>query len=68
MQSFTVLCDKLHTILCKKIATINSNLKIDINCKVFSTKLYAHKMFGSRSREFRTIFRAASQSICGLLD
>jgi len=26
MQSFTVLCARLHTILCKKIATVNSSL------------------------------------------
>jgi len=30
MQSFAVLCAKFHTILCKKIATVNSSLKIDI--------------------------------------
>jgi len=29
-------------------------LKLIFNDKVFSTKLYAHEMFGSR--EFRTIF------------
>jgi len=30
MQLFTVLCSKFHTILCKKIATVNGNLIIDI--------------------------------------
>ena len=35
------------------------------NYIVFSTKLYAHQMFGSR--EFRTIFRVAPKSIWGPL-
>jgi len=30
MQSFTVLCAKLHTILCKNIANVNTSLEIDI--------------------------------------
>jgi len=30
MQLFTVLCAKFHTILWKKIAIVNGNLKIDI--------------------------------------
>jgi len=50
MESFTVLCAKLHTIVCKKIATVNTWK----NYQVFSTKLYAHEMF--RPPEFRTIF------------
>jgi len=40
-------------------------LKMVFIYKVFSTKLYAHEMFGSR--EFRTVFRVAPKSICGLL-
>jgi len=35
------------------------------NYRVFSTKLYAHEMFGSR--ELRAIFRVAPKSIWGLL-
>jgi len=54
MQSFAGLCPKFHTVLCKKISTVDTCLEIDINCKVFSTKLYAHEMFGSR--EFRSTF------------
>jgi len=30
MQSFTILCAKFHTILCKKIAVVNSTLKTGI--------------------------------------
>jgi len=33
MQSFTVLCGKFYTILCKKIAIVNSGLKIDLITK-----------------------------------
>jgi len=54
MQSFTVLCAKFHTILSKKIATINSSLKMIFIYKVFFTKLYVHEMF--RLRKFTTIF------------
>ena len=38
-------------------------LKFIFNYRVFSTKLHAHQMFGSR--EFITIFRVAPKSICG---
>jgi len=47
MQPFTVLCAKFHTILCKKISTVNTSPR------VFSTNLHAHEMHGAR--EFRTI-------------
>jgi len=30
MESFTVLCTKFYTILCKKIATVNTSIEIDI--------------------------------------
>jgi len=54
MQSLAVLCAKFHTTFWKKIATVTRSLKFDINYKVFSTKLYAKEIFGSR--EFITIF------------
>jgi len=68
MQSFTDLCAKFHTILCKKIAIVNLSivvLKSICNYKAFSAKLHAHEMFGSR--EFITVFRVAPKSICGPL-
>jgi len=34
-----------------------------LNCRVSSTKLYAHEMFGSR--EFRTIFSSRSEKYLG---
>jgi len=40
-------------------------LKMIFIYKAFSAKLYAHEMFGLQ--EFRTIFRAASKSVCGPL-
>jgi len=52
MQSFTVVCAKFHTILCKNISTVNSSFKIGV--EIFSTKSYAHEKFGPR--EFKTIF------------
>jgi len=30
VQSFAAVCAKFHTILCNKIAAVNSSLKIDI--------------------------------------
>jgi len=51
--------------LCKKLLLSLVVLKFTFNYKVFSTKLYAHEMFGSR--EFTTIFRGAPKSICGSL-
>jgi len=51
MQPFTVLCVKFHTVLYKKLATVNGSPKI---LRAFSTKLYAHKIVGLR--EFKTIF------------
>jgi len=30
MQPFTIVCAKIHTNLCKKVATINTSLEIDI--------------------------------------
>jgi len=29
MQPFTAVCAQFHTILCKKIATVNTGLEID---------------------------------------
>jgi len=65
MQSFTVLCAKFHTILCKKLLWSIVVLKLMFNYKVFSKKLHAKEMFGLR--EFRTISRVAPKSICGPL-
>ena len=44
---------------------VGLDLKFIFNYRVFSTKLYAHEMFGSR--KLRTIFRVAPKSIWGLL-
>jgi len=54
MQPFIFLCAKFHTILRKKLLLSIVVLKCIFNYRAFSTKLYAHEMFGSR--EFITIF------------
>jgi len=55
------LCAKFHKILCKKIATVTSSQKIDIfNCKVFPTKLHAHKSLG---RENLQLFLRPHQKV-----
>jgi len=54
MQSFTALCVTLHAILCKKLLLFMLVLKLNLNYKISSTKLYAHEMFVSQ--EFRTTF------------
>jgi len=47
VQSLAVVCAKFHTILCNKIAAINSSLNLLIfNYKVFFLNLYVQKMFG----------------------
>jgi len=61
MQSFTVLCAKFHTVLCKEIATVNSSRKLILNYKIFSTKLHSHEMFGSR--EFKNIFDVCAKKV-----
>jgi len=55
MQLFTVVYALFHTILCKKFVTVIGTFKLIFQYKVFSTKLYAHKMFGLQ--EFGTIFQ-----------
>jgi len=59
---------KFHTILCKKIAAVNTSLKMIFDCKVFATKLYAPdcEMFGSE-KNLEQFFRVALRSICGPL-
>ena len=52
MQSFSVLRDKFHKILSKKIAIVNSSLKIDIKFKY----LPRNHMLTKRSRKLSTIF------------
>jgi len=59
MQSFTLFCAKFHTYnfvqencYCQLIVV----LKLIFTCEVFSTKLYAHEMFGSLEFETSTFF------------
>jgi len=65
MQSFTILSRKFYKTSLKKISIVNKILKFIFNYTVFSTKLRAHEMFGSR--EFMTIFRVAPNRLCGSL-
>ena len=62
MQSFTILSRKFHKISLKKIYIVNKVLMLIFDYKVFSTKLRAHEMFGSR--EFMTIFRVHEKRKC----
>jgi len=52
----------------KLLLSINNTvvLKLIFICKVFSTKLYAHEMFGSQEFE-TTFFWVVPKSICGPL-
>jgi len=43
-----VLCAKFHTILCKKIATVNTGLEIHCNLKYFYKIIYSRNVWVAR--------------------
>jgi len=64
MQSLTVLCANIHTLLCKKIATVTRCLKGDIT-KYFPQNYMFTKCLGRENLE--PFFRVVSKNICGHL-